>query len=217
MKVFLSWSGERSKKMAEALRDWLPLMIHSVEAWMSAADIDSGARWASAIADQLEESKFGIVCLTSDNLTAPWLLFEAGALAKTKDASVGTFLLDISSGDVEGPLAQFQGRTRDRADVWKLIETIVAKCRAAGEKVPKDHEMVTLFDALWQRLDGALSAAANQPGGEARIERLDEILAAVLRLERQGAEQLRKDLRREKEVRRTALDAVHPGRTDTPR
>ena len=201
MKVFLSWSGERSKKTAEALRDWLPLMIHSVEPWMSSADIDSGARWASAIADQLEDSKFGIVCLTTDNLTAPWLLFEAGALAKTKDASVCTFLLDINAGDVKGPLAQFQARTRDRADVWKVIETIVAKCRGTDEKVPKDHAMVTLFEALWPRLDDGLSAAANQPGGEARIEKVDEILEVLRRLEGQGREQLREDVRREEQQR----------------
>lgn len=31
MKVFISWSGERSQALAQALRDWLPLVLHFVE------------------------------------------------------------------------------------------------------------------------------------------------------------------------------------------
>jgi hypothetical protein len=30
----------------------------------------------------LDEYEFGIVCLTAENLTAPWIMFESGALAK---------------------------------------------------------------------------------------------------------------------------------------
>lgn len=31
MKIFLGWSGERSKALAEAMREWLPLVLHYVE------------------------------------------------------------------------------------------------------------------------------------------------------------------------------------------
>jgi hypothetical protein len=110
MKVFLSWSGERSKEVAEAFRDWLPQMMHAVVPWMSKSSIEKGARSAQAIADELEDTKVGIVCLTGDNLAAPWLLFESGAIAKTKDARVCTFLLDIKNADVEPPLGQSNGR-----------------------------------------------------------------------------------------------------------
>ena len=34
MHVFISWSGERSKALAVALRDWLPLVLHYVEPWV---------------------------------------------------------------------------------------------------------------------------------------------------------------------------------------
>lgn len=83
MKVFVSWSGERSQMLAQALRDWLPLVLHYVQPWLSEKDIDAGKRWSSEIAKQLEESNIGIICITPENIDSSWILFEAGALAKS--------------------------------------------------------------------------------------------------------------------------------------
>jgi hypothetical protein len=83
MKVFISWSGPRSKAAAQALHQWLPDVIQSIEPWMSAEDIDAGARWGNEVTNELAQTRCGIICLTQDNLTAPWILFEAGALSKT--------------------------------------------------------------------------------------------------------------------------------------
>jgi TIR domain len=88
MKVFISWSGPKAKLLAIALRDWLPLVIQSVTPWMSEKDINAGRRWRTELADQLEECGCGIVCLTKDSLTSPWVLFESGALAKTFNESL---------------------------------------------------------------------------------------------------------------------------------
>lgn len=85
MKIFISWSGSMSQAIAEALHDWLPRVIQAVQPWLSSTNIDKGARWSDDIAAQLEETKFGLICLTRENLEAPWILFEAGALSKTLD------------------------------------------------------------------------------------------------------------------------------------
>lgn len=82
MKVFISWSGERAKAVARALHEWLPTVIQSLEPWMSDQDISSGQRWNSEISNQLAESNYGIICITPENQIAPWLNFEAGAVAK---------------------------------------------------------------------------------------------------------------------------------------
>ena len=87
MRVFISWSGEPSRSVAQALRDWLPMVVQQVEPWMSEEDIESGGRWNDQIAAELEQADYGIICLTSKNLDRPWLLFEAGALAKRFDAA----------------------------------------------------------------------------------------------------------------------------------
>ena len=82
MKVFISWSGDRSQALAQALREWLPMVLHYVEPWLSQSDIEAGERWANEVAKELDASKFGIICITRENITSPWILFEAGALAK---------------------------------------------------------------------------------------------------------------------------------------
>lgn len=89
MKVFISWSGEKSKVAALALRDWIPNIIQAAEPWMSEIDIGAGERWNPKVSGELKESNYGIVCLTKDNLDAAWIHFEIGALAKTvEDAFV---------------------------------------------------------------------------------------------------------------------------------
>ena len=79
-KVFLSWSGDLSRKLADALRSWLPSALQSVKPYFTPEDIEKGAKWGSEISKELESSNIGIVCLTRDNTEKPWILFEAGAL-----------------------------------------------------------------------------------------------------------------------------------------
>ena len=43
-KVFISWSGDRSRKIGEALRDWLPDVLPLVDAFLSTEDIEKGAK-----------------------------------------------------------------------------------------------------------------------------------------------------------------------------
>ena len=83
MKVFLSWSGKKSQYVAKSFRDWLPYLLNNSEPWMSELDIQAGTRWNEQIASELEKSKLGILFVTTSNTREPWLLFEAGALAKT--------------------------------------------------------------------------------------------------------------------------------------
>ena len=81
MKVFISWSGDQSKKIAQLFRDWLPTVIQAIEPFVSSEDIEKGARWNTDIAQELKESSFGLICVTKDNLNSQWLNFEAGALS----------------------------------------------------------------------------------------------------------------------------------------
>lgn len=73
MKVFISWSGEIGKQVAKFLRnEWLEYILDGIEPWMSDSDIATGLPWFSEIRKSLATTNYGIVCLTPENLHAPW-------------------------------------------------------------------------------------------------------------------------------------------------
>ena len=101
MKVFISWSGDRSHKVALVLEEWLRSVIQAVEPYVSSKDIDKGARWFSDISVELEKADFGIVCITPENQKEPWIAFEAGALAKKLNQSrVCPFVIELGKTDL---------------------------------------------------------------------------------------------------------------------
>lgn len=155
MKVFLSWSGEKSHKVALVFRDWFPSVIQSLEPYVSSEDIDKGTRWSTDIAKELEDSSFGVLCVTKENLTAPWLTFEAGALSKTMDKSfVSPFLFDIKRSEVDGPILQFQSTIFSKEDVFKLVKTLNKAC---GEDQLTDERLDKAFDVWWPTLEEELN------------------------------------------------------------
>jgi hypothetical protein len=116
--------------IAKALDGWLESVVQHVDAWMSDEEIGSGQRWNEAIAHSLDETDFGIVCVTRANQHAPWLIFEAGAVAKSvKKGRVVPLYIDLLSTDITGPLEAFQGRSLDengpRPAGWWGFEVIL--------------------------------------------------------------------------------------------
>lgn len=182
MKVFLSWSGERSQLIAEALRDWLPKVIQALQPWMSSVDIDRGARWSTDIAEELEQTRFGILCLTPENLDAPWIHFEAGALSKTLQKTfVCPYLHEIEPADLKGPLVQFNAARMNREDTHKLILTI----NEALENPLSPDTIEESFDIWWSKLEEKLNNLP-QPRSKAKYKRPDrEILEEILDLVRE--------------------------------
>lgn len=155
MKVFISWSGNISHKVGMIFREWLPSVIQSLEPYVSSEDIDKGARWSSDIAKELENSTFGILCVTKDNLYAPWLSFEAGALSKTMDKSFVTpFLFDIKRSEVNGPILQFQSTVFEKDDIKKLMHTLNKAC---GENGISSSMLDKAFEVWYPTLESELN------------------------------------------------------------
>jgi hypothetical protein len=67
MKIFLSWAGSVSQAVAVTLRKHLPLMVQSLDVFMSKHDIGSGARWGQELSSQVDTTSFGVFCLTPVN------------------------------------------------------------------------------------------------------------------------------------------------------
>jgi hypothetical protein len=180
MKVFISWSGSRSRATAELLGDWIKCVIQATRPWISTRDIDRGALWFSEISDQLKDTTVGIVCLTQENKNRPWILFEAGALAKGLSSTrVCTLLVDLKPADLEDPLAQFNHTLPDREGMWALIRTLNTSLGSAGLD---ERILEQVFSTYWNdfasKFDGVLKKLPLVEKAEQRSERnlLGEIL-----------------------------------------
>lgn len=159
MRVFLSWSGRKSRDAAELFAAWLRALCPMVDPWLSTA-IEKGTRWQTALSAELEESTFGIVFLTADNQREPWLHFEAGAISKARTAHLCPFLLDLESAHIDGPLAQFEHTLPTSNDVLALVQAIARVSRASGHDMPSDDALTTAFQRAWPRLSTGLAAIA---------------------------------------------------------
>jgi hypothetical protein len=182
VKVFISWSGPASKVVAEALRYWLPMVIQSVTPWMSAEDLARGLRWSAELTHQLETTQVGIVCVTRDNLSAPWLLFEAGALSKTTNATfVCPYLLNVEATELTGPLAEFQASIADRDGTKRLLRTI--NSAPGNAQMLSEKQLDDIFHVWWPKLEPLLTRFDDSRTAEPKQMRTDrDMLKEVLEL-----------------------------------
>jgi hypothetical protein len=186
--VFISWSGERSLVMARGLYTWLPRIINAARPWMSQEDIAKGTHSNKEIMKAARAIKLGIVCLTAENLTAPWMLFEAGALSKAveDDGLVCTLLSPgLEQESVEPPLSIFQWTKAEKVDLRRMLRDLN---NALGAPV-KEPDLDATFDAMWPKLEEAIRREPEaQPAPAKRSEReiLNEILELVRGLSRRS-------------------------------
>lgn len=151
MKVFLSWSGNRSRVVASLLNDWLSCVIQAARPWISSRDLDRGSLWFGEINDQLKDTTVGIICLTQENKNRPWILFEAGALAKGLSTSrVCTFLIDLEPKDIEDPLAQFNHTFPNRDSIFALVRTLNS---SLGGGALDNRIIEQVFETYWPQFE----------------------------------------------------------------
>lgn len=207
MKVFISWSGDRSQQMAKALREWFPLVLHYIQPWLSQDDIRAGDRWGVEVARELNESNFGVICITRENINSPWLLFEAGALAKSmEDGRVVPLLLDLDFQEISGPLAQFQAKKLDSVGLRELVLSINAQ---ASGPLP-EARIEALFEPLWPKIDGMVSAIPTHVAEKNPKRSQDEILEELVTSVRSMELQYRNTFDREFPGRRRKSSKIHP-------
>jgi hypothetical protein len=151
--------------------------LHYVKPWLSEADVAAGDRWAQAVAKELESSNFGIICVTPENVRSPWVLFEAGALAKSmQGARVIPLLFNLEFSDISGPLAQFQAKKFERSGLAEVIHSVN---QAADQPVPEDRAR-QLFSALWPELEKQLDSVPEEAPSEKHMRPQHEILEELV-------------------------------------
>jgi hypothetical protein len=157
LKVFVSWSGASSQQCALLLQEMLPKFNHLIEPFVSSKDIARGDRGFEAITAQLAGSHYGIVCVTPDNRSTPWINYEAGALSRevgqprlTPLLLLGTTVADLMST----PLTQFQATPADAPEeVLKMIKTINSLCDPPAD----DNRLDDHFERYWPEWEEGLA------------------------------------------------------------
>jgi len=127
MKVFISWSGDLSKEIAKLLTEYIPDVIQEIEPFLSSNDIEKGERWSDRIAKELDETSFGILCITRENFRSDWIAFEAGALSKGigNKTRVCPLLYNLEPTEItHSPLSTFQMTKLEEEELFKLFQTM---------------------------------------------------------------------------------------------
>jgi TIR domain len=165
MKVFVSWSKEPAKSIAQELRHMLGAFVPTCDPWMSHHDLTPGLRWNSQLAEQLATAKIALVCVTEENKGEPWLHFEAGSISNALGgAFVHPILFNVDVGDIPGTLTQFQVTQFTEQSFFALLRTL-NRLRIQPEP---EHDLKARFDRLWEGFAKSIEAALESARSIAR-------------------------------------------------
>lgn len=157
MKVFISWSGEASKAAALALHEAIREVFNGVEPWVSAEDIGPGQEWFGELMATLKDTRFAIACLTRSNLSAPWVMFESGAVsAHFGRLNLVPLLLEGDIKQLADPMARFNGAVFDQAGMLNLFRAINKTLDVPMTKAALDAVFTT---QVWPRLEKQVQQA----------------------------------------------------------
>lgn len=200
MQVFISWSGDKSRDVAAALRSWLPHVLQGISPFVSSRDLSAGTRWAVEIAEKLKDTEFGLVCVTRENQREPWLNFEAGAIAKKLDVSrVVPLAIDLAPAEISHPLGQFQATRINREGIEEVVKSI----NEASSFSLSTENLVAAVEKWWpdleedlQRIEETPYSDQHQPSlpGRSDREMLEEVLDTVRALSRETSQRSVEDL-----------------------
>lgn len=181
MNVFLSWSGPQAHDLAVHVKNFLEQVLQACKVFCSSENIDKGELWFNKIHRELSEASAGLLIVTPANHSAPWLLFESGALlGKFGDqTSVCPILFGMSPASITQPLSSFNLTVFSEDDMLKLVKTLNA--RLTDETRRSDSQLSESFAAFWTGLESnvqaVLSATPDRtPTRKADREIIEEIL-----------------------------------------
>ena len=153
--IFISWSGEQSRMIAESLKSWLPLIIDSPDLWISSRDLPEGKRWSDEVFSRLEMYNFGILIITPTSINSPWVLFEAGALLKKlNESTIIPYLAGVKFKELSNsPLSQFQGVEATREGTERIVKSI----NQNSDNPVDENILKNRINAFWPEFETKIS------------------------------------------------------------
>lgn len=134
MKIFISWSGENSQKIAKQLAKALKDIFSDnaeFETFISAENIEGGKAWFEAIRKELKVCDRAIICCTPENVNAPWINFEAGASLMNfeREGQVIPYLVGFSATDKKSPLSNLHAIQHSEEGFQNLSRIWISICK----------------------------------------------------------------------------------------
>jgi len=155
MKLFLSWSGPKSRPIAEIMKNWIQFLFPSgVDIWLSTQgnSIKPGSFAVPQIIKGLRQSDYGVFCFTKDNVKSPWMMFEAGAVCKqdsntSEIEGVYTILFEGDIDDLRGtPLEQLQHTLFNKESMYKFFAAVNT---ISGQALIDEHRLSKNAEDSW--------------------------------------------------------------------
>jgi SAM-dependent methyltransferase len=135
-KIFVSWSGDTGRRIAEALKETL-FDYPGLELWVSSHSIDAGAPWFDEIERAAKECDAAIGCMTPGAARRPWVNFEAGMLY----GRLRNFKMLLFGEQLSGPLANLQALDgTSREHMGRLLKDIINDTNRAQKQVRNEFE-----------------------------------------------------------------------------
>ena len=141
MKIFISWSKNSSRLIAEELKKLIEEVSNEeTVAFFSQKDISAGKEFEKEITTAIEQCDTLFAIITPDSKKAPWLLYEAG-YAKGNGKRVVPILFyedEKWTSWVDNPLNTSQHISINRTDFAnKLLEVINVQFNELNKKIIK--------------------------------------------------------------------------------
>jgi hypothetical protein len=154
--------------------------------------------------------------LTPQNVAAPWMIFEAGALSKHLDDRVVPILFRLRKTQVTGPLAHFQMAEFEEADIRR---TLLMINNQLGDRALDAETFRDMFEVQWPILHREVMSVLEMPehnqvaaprSNEDVLAEILELTRTIARLQSQGPKATeRSDKEAEENERKVTSATLH--------
>ncbi|HEX8367693.1 MAG TPA: TIR domain-containing protein [Pyrinomonadaceae bacterium] len=144
--IFISQTSGKSRDVAIVLKNWLIEEMKLGIPWIS-TEIPGGDDWRKAIRKALSKARIGILCITADNITNQWIIYEAGAL-DFNGIKVFPYVINSRSRYLPAPINHLQGGKANEQGTKSLVIEIN---KALGKRFSK-KKVIEIFNSKWKIL-----------------------------------------------------------------
>ncbi len=181
MKIFLSWSEERSKKIAEEFKNFLGQTCQQAITFFSFHDIESGTNWANKLMKELEQTNIGLFFFTPENLKSTFMHFEAGGLLRNEEKTIENgkiipVLFGIKKSDIVQPFAMFHMVIFNKVEIFKLINEINDKF----QNPVKNKFLESIFEKFYPETETEIQKIMDSDTTKPKPRPIEELLDELI-------------------------------------